>query len=105
MPWKWQPMQERLGEGLTEFIRHYLMRDGRVVAAVRLYDTSVRTSLTWVDPESGRLSEFLKLPSGGDTGYAGLTWHDGVLWVSYYSSHEGQTCVYLAQVRIPSRKS
>ena len=98
--WQWRDLGVKIGG--PHMIR---LPDGRVVAAVRLYDTSVRTSLTWVDPESGRLSEFLKLPSGGDTGYAGLAWHDGVLWVSYYSSHQGQTCVYLAQVRIPSRKS
>ena len=98
--WHWRDLGVKIGG--PQMIR---LSDGRVVAAVRLYGTSVRTSLTWVDPESGRLSEFLKLPSGGDTGYAGLAWHDGVLWVSYYSSHQGQTCVYLAQVRIPSRKS
>jgi hypothetical protein len=41
-----------------------------------------------------------KLPSGGDTSYAGLVWHDGVLWVSYYSSHEGKSAVYLAKVNV-----
>jgi hypothetical protein len=74
--------------------------DGRLIAAVRLYDGAVRTSLAWVDPNAGRLTECLKLPSGGDTGYAGLVWHDALLWVSYYSSHEGKTSVYLARVRI-----
>jgi hypothetical protein len=27
--------------------------------------------------------------------------HGGLLWVSYDSSHEGKTCVYLAKVRLP----
>jgi hypothetical protein len=75
--------------------------NGRFVAAVRLYDGAVRTSLGWIDPESGRLTEFLKMPSGGDCSYAGLVWHEGLLWVSYYSSHEGKTSIYLARVRIP----
>lgn len=45
----------------------------------------------------------LTLPSGGDTSYPGLVWHDDRLWVSYYSSHEGKSAIYLAQVRIPAR--
>ncbi|MEK8105428.1 hypothetical protein NKG94_10170 [Micromonospora sp. M12] len=37
----------------------------------------------------GALTELVALPSGGDTSYPGLVWHDDLLWVSYYSSHEG----------------
>ena len=74
--------------------------DGHIVAAVRLYDGGARTSLTWLDPDAGKLIEFLKLPSGGDSSYAGLVWHEGLLWVSYYSSHQGKTSIYLAKVRI-----
>lgn len=33
----WQPMQERLGKHLTEFMRHFLMRDGRVVRQGDVY--------------------------------------------------------------------
>ncbi|MCX6997364.1 MAG: hypothetical protein NTV49_09825, partial [Kiritimatiellaeota bacterium] len=33
------------------------------------------------------------------TSYAGMVWHDGRLWVSYYSSHEKRrTGVYIAEV-------
>ena len=39
--------------------------------------------------------------SGGDTSYPGLVWHDGLLWMSYYSSHEGKTSIYLARIRLP----
>ena len=74
--------------------------DGRFVAAVRLYDGAARTSLAWLDPEAGTLAEFLKLPSGGDTSYPGLVWKDGILFVSYYSSHEGKTSIYLAKVKV-----
>jgi hypothetical protein len=28
--------------------------------------------------------------------------HDGLLWVSYYSSHEGKTNIYLAKVELPA---
>lgn len=42
----------------------------------------------------------LKLPSGGDTSYPGMVWHQGLLWLSYYSSHEGKTSIYLAKIRL-----
>ena len=74
--------------------------DGRFVAAVRLYDGGERTSLCWINPQTGKLKESLKLPSGGDTSYPGLVLHDGLLWVSYYSSHEGKAAVYLAKVKV-----
>ena len=76
---------------------------GRFLAAWRLYDKNYRTSLLWLDPEKGTLEEFLTLPSGGDTSYPGLVWHAGLLWVSYYASHEGKTSIYLAKVKLPSR--
>jgi hypothetical protein len=48
----------------------------------------------------GRLSPLVTFPSGGDTSYPGLVWHEGVLWFSYYSSHEGKTAIYLAKVKL-----
>jgi len=92
--WTWQDLGARIGG--PNMIR---LPDGRFVAAVRLYDKPVRTGLCWVDPGAGTLTEFLTLPSGGDTSYPGLVWHDGLLWVSYYASHEGKTSIYLAKVR------
>lgn len=94
--WRWQDLGRRIGG--PQMIR---LPDGRLVAAVRLYDETVRTSLCWVDANTGRLEEFLALPSGGDNSYPGLAWHDGRLWVSYYSSHEDETAVYLARLRLP----
>ncbi len=35
----WQPMQQLLGENLTEFIRHFLMRDGKNVKQSDVYYT------------------------------------------------------------------
>jgi hypothetical protein len=93
--WKWKDLGRRIGG--PQLIR---LSDGRLVAAVRLYDGKQRTSLCFVDPVAGTMEEALALPSGGDTSYAGLVWHDGLLWVSYYSSHEGRTSIYLAKVRV-----
>lgn len=102
--WTWHDMGVRIGG--PHMIR---LPDGRFVAAVRLYDQKVRTSLCWVDPETGELEEFLALPSGGDTSYAGLVFHNDRLWVSYYSQHESldeetetdfTTAIYVAQVKL-----
>ncbi|MBL9134282.1 MAG: hypothetical protein JNK85_00375 [Verrucomicrobiales bacterium] len=94
--WTWKDLGVRIGG--PQLIR---LPDGRELAAVRLYDKKVRTALAWVDAEAGTLTECLSLPSGGDTSYPGLVWHRGLLWVSYYSSHEGKTSIYLAKVRLP----
>ncbi|MCX6635984.1 MAG: exo-alpha-sialidase [Acidobacteria bacterium] len=94
--WTWQDLGVRIGGPHMT-----LAPDGRIVAGVRLYDPRVRTSLCWLDRQAGRLTEFLALPSGGDSSYPGLVWHEGLLWVSYYSSHEGKTSIYLAKVRLP----
>jgi hypothetical protein len=94
--WQWKDLGVRIGG--PHMLR---LPDGRLVAGVRLMDGKTRTALCWVDPEAGRLTEFLSLPSGGDTSYPGLVWNDGLLWVSYYASHEGKTSIYLARVKIP----
>ena len=97
--WAWKDLGVRIGGP-------HLLRvpDGRLVAAARLYDGTVRTSLLWLDPERGRLTEFIRLPSGGDCSYPGLVWYRRVLWVSYYASHEAKTAIYLARVRLPPSK-
>ncbi len=94
--WTWKDLGVRIGG--PQLLR---LPDGRLLAGVRLYDGTVRTALCWVDPDKGRLEEFLTLPSGGDTSYPGLVWHEGKLWVSYYSSHQGRTHVYVSEIELP----
>ena len=94
--WKWQDLGVRVGG--PKLLR---LPDGRLVAAGRDYPGGARTKLWWLDAEKGALKEIASLPSGGDTSYPGLVWHDGLLWMSYYSSHEGKTSIYLAKVRLP----
>ncbi len=94
--WKWEDFGKRVGGP------HMLqLPDDRLVAAGRDYVGGATTRLWWVDPAEPSLEEIVKFPSGGDTSYPGLVWHDGLLWVSYYSSHEGKTSIYLAKVRLP----
>jgi hypothetical protein len=92
--WTWKDLGVRIGG--PNLIR---LPDGRLVAVVRLYDRKVRTAVCTLDAEAGKLTDVLTLPSGGDCSYAGLVWHDGLLWISYYSSHEGKTSIYLAKVK------
>jgi hypothetical protein len=93
--WTWTDLGIRIGGPAV--IR---LPDGRVIAAGRFYEP-VRTALAWLDVNGGSITEFLRLPSGGDTGYAGMVYHDGLLWISYYSSHGGKAAIYLAKVTIP----
>lgn len=94
---QWTFRELPLHLGGPDFIE---LPDGRIVAGGRFYDGKVRTALGWLDPAKAELTEALALPSGGDTSYPGFVWHDGLLWVSYYSSHEGKTSIYLARVRV-----
>jgi len=91
--WRWSDIGIRLGG--PDFL---ILPGGELIAGSRLYlDDGARTALFCVD-RSDRLRELFRLPSGGDTSYPGLVIHDVKLWISYYSSHEGRTAIYLADV-------
>jgi len=81
--------------------------DGRWLAAGRRYANghAVCTSLWWVDPKAGKLTAALDLPSDGDTSYPGMVWSDGVVWISYYSSDENKTSIYLAKVSVSAAEA
>jgi hypothetical protein len=90
--------------------------DGDLLVAGRQYDYTMslafpklsQITIWLLNPESGKLTELLVLPSGTDLftcGSPGLAWHDGHVWISYNSSHEldhskSETAIYLAKVRI-----
>lgn len=96
LQWQWQMLDQHVGG--PKLLR---LKDGRLLAGVRLIDfeaETATTSLCWIDAAAGRVVPALTLPSGGDTSYAGLVEQDDQLWVSYYSSHEGKTAIYLARV-------
>ena len=94
--WKWHDLGMHVGG--PNFIR---LPSGQWIAAGRFFhDKTPKTELASLDVEKSTIEPILSLPSGGDTSYPGLVWHDNVLWVSYYSSHEGKTNVYLAKVSV-----
>jgi hypothetical protein len=82
-----------------------VLPDGRMIAGGRHfrggYGKDPCTAIGWLTPDSYEPS--LELPSGGDNSYPGFAWHDGLLWTLYYSSHESNTAVYLAKIRLPPR--
>ena len=95
--WSWSDLNVPIGG--PKMI--YIEKHKKFLATVRLYgNQSARTSLCWIDHEKGELKEVLTLPSGGDTSYAGMVYEEDILWISYYSSHEGKTSIYLAKVKI-----
>jgi hypothetical protein len=93
--WTWKETKHRLGG--PNFIR---LPDGTLWASSRSYPGGAKTVLARMSAE-GDYEPQLTFPSSGDTSYAGLVWHDGLLWMSYYSSHEGKTSIYLAKIRVP----
>jgi len=91
--WKWRPIGHRLGG--PNFIR---LPDGRLLAGSRSHAPGgPSTVLARLGPET--YEPILTLPSGGDSSYPGMVWRQNMLWMSYYSSHEGKTSVYLARIR------
>ena len=51
-----------------------------------------------LDPIRGAYDSLIDLPSGGDCSYPGFLLDGERLWVAYYSSHEGNTSLYLAEI-------
>jgi hypothetical protein len=94
--WQWHDLGAQFnGFGGPNLIK---VSHNHWIGAGRMHDGGSHTALTYIDVQNGTMTKLLKLPSGGDTSYPGLVWYDGVLYVSYYSSHVGKTSIYLAKV-------
>ena len=95
--WTFHPLPEPLGgPDLIEF-----GRDSWLLAGRRYLPEGARTGLAWIGPDLS-YRPLLTLPSGGDTSYPGLVLDGDTLLVSYYSSHEEKTCIYLADIEVGS---
>lgn len=90
--WEYQKMNIRIGG--PNFI---FDEDHRIIAATRLYEPEQYTGLL-VGDSSGNFEKILQLPSGGDNSYPGMVTDKGILWLSYYSSHEDKSAIYLAKI-------
>lgn len=93
--WHWNTMDLRLGGP------HLIpLQDDQWLLGTRAFHAEhpkATTTLFSMDT-SGKTKKLIDLPSGGDTSYPGMVIHDDKLWVSYYSSHEGKTSIYMAQI-------
>ncbi|MGA8165275.1 MAG: hypothetical protein WB791_09670 [Waddliaceae bacterium] len=95
--WKWSQTRHHLGGP------HFLiLPDGNMWASGRLveknpYGIFQKTAIAAMTRKT--LQPVLVLPSGGeDCSYPGMVFRENLLWVSYYSSHEGKTAIYLAKI-------
>lgn len=98
--WTWR--ESNLRWGGPDFLE---LPDGRLIAGTRQYPSPAegpkgKVSTIVASIDGARLVPLVTLPSGGDTSYPRLVWHEGLLWFSYYSSHEGKTSIYLAKVKL-----
>jgi hypothetical protein len=90
--WHWTKIGMDIGG--PNFTR---LPNGSLWAASRCYGRERTTVLARMTRDS--YEPALILPSGGDCSYPGMVWYDELLWISYYSSHEGKTSIYLAKVK------
>jgi hypothetical protein len=90
--WQWHDLgPEFNGFGGPNLIQ---LPTGPWLAAGRMHQDGPHTALCYLDMKEHKMTKLLKLPSGGDTSYPGLVWHNDLLYLSYYSSHEGKASIY-----------
>ena len=100
--WNWKETKHHIGG--PDFI---VLPDQKMWAAGRVVE---RNPYGWFQKtalfsmELDKIQPALLLPSGGiDCSYPGMVYHDQQLWVSYYSSHEEKTAIYLAKIDLPEK--
>ena len=92
--WKYNKLDFRLGG--PNFI---FLNQQKLIIGTRMYEAVTSTGILVTDLK-GKVLKTIKLPGSGDTSYPGMLIYDGKLWVSYYSSHEGKTSIYIARIPI-----
>ncbi len=98
--WKWTPTKYYFGgPNFISVPTGHFWAAGRILSTTP-YGENEKTVLAKLTPEG--LQPVMVLVSGGDTSYPGMVYHEGSLWVSYYSSHEGHAAIYLAKIQLPT---
>lgn len=93
--WQWNALDRRLGG--PDLI---ILDEGPMLCATREYlPSQEHTIITRVDL-NGTTKKLLTLPSSGDCSYPGLLMKNNTLFMSYYSSHEEKTAIYLARIAL-----
>lgn len=91
--WKWNALEKQLGG--PDLI---LLENDVMLCATREYLPSKQQTIISKVELSGKTTKLLTLPSAGDCSYPGLLMQNDTLLVSYYSSHEEKTAIYLARI-------
>jgi hypothetical protein len=96
--WSWKAARQHFGgPNFIVLPNDTLWAGGRVLWNTP-YGQFEQTALATMDLDN--IYPQLILPSSGDCSYPGMVFHEGILWMSYYSSHESNTAVYLARIAI-----
>lgn len=91
--WSWSDTGVRIGGP-----KLFQLTSGELIAVGRRFtEDDAVTSIFAVEME-GSMFWQMDLTSSGDTSYPGVVEKEGRLWISYYSSHEDITGIYLAEV-------
>jgi hypothetical protein len=90
--WSWVDAGMRFGG--PDFVS---LADDLFIAGTRVYEEPRYTGIFLVN-RAGLFREILRLPSGGDNSYPGFVVGRHKIYVSYYSSHEGNTSIYFAEI-------
>jgi len=91
--WTWKELDVRFGG--PDLI---IMPDGKMICGTREYGLNHKTKTILAQITlDGDFTKLITLPSAGDCSYPGLVLKDSLLYVSYYSSHEEKTAIYLAK--------
>ena len=91
--WTWQDMGMRLGG--PDFL---VLPDGKLLMGSRVYGEGGATTGLFLGEQDGNMQQVVAFPSGGDTSYPGMVIMDGILYFSYYSSHEEKTSIYFSEI-------
>ncbi|SHN25341.1 hypothetical protein SAMN04488057_11413 [Cyclobacterium lianum] len=78
--------------------------EDQMLIGTRQYGSLGTKTVVHLSDKEGNIEKTVELPSGGDTSYPGMLFHQNKLWIAYYSSHEEKTSIYLAKISEKSFK-
>lgn len=93
--WEWKNLGQYVGGPKMININGKFLVAGRLANEKEYY-----TALVWLDIKNNKLEEALRMPSKADSSYPGLIYKDDILYMSYYSSHEGKSSIYFAKIKV-----
>lgn len=97
--WSWRPLGLHLdGPDFVVAANAVIWAAGRILDPAQPGKDVWITALCRITDQDAQ--PLLTLPSAGDNSYPGLELQDKILWISYYSSHEHKTAIYLAKIQL-----